>query len=261
MNHAGFMLERTAYGDIARAEDDGAKTFEDFRPHNDIGDGGLVLDGHEDDAACRARSLANGDQAGDDRMLTRSPRAQRFITNDAARREIAPQEGCGMCAQRQFKETVVVHDFLAKSHQRKRDIGLAYTFARRTHDPIARVVSKQREIVLFIPDTAKRLGLPQRLPARKTERTERVGIGKPCDDSRRKSGAEPEIAYRGIPRFLGSALDVLCPSPGSVNQSCILLGQALDLAKAETQGMGAANVVRHLAVKRMHASRRRRVGL
>src|SRR5436309_987551 len=99
MDHAGFMLERTAYGDVARAEDDGAKTLESFRPHNDIGNGGLVLDGHEDDAACRSGSLANSDQAGDNGMLTRSPRAQLFIANDAALREIFAKAGCGMRAQ------------------------------------------------------------------------------------------------------------------------------------------------------------------
>src|SRR5262252_3830441 len=71
VDDSGFLLQLSAHGDIARAHDDGTKALERLRPDDDVGDRGLVLDGHEDDAIGRARLLANGDETGDADARTR----------------------------------------------------------------------------------------------------------------------------------------------------------------------------------------------
>ena len=119
VDHAGLLLQLPGDGDVTCAQNGHSEPLECLRPDDDVGHCGLVFDCHEDDAVRRARSLANGDEPGDGDAFTRAPRAQLVIANDAAGDEVAAQEGCGMRAQRQFEEAVVVHDLLAQPHKRE----------------------------------------------------------------------------------------------------------------------------------------------
>src|SRR5271165_7233121 len=123
MDDAGFLLQLAGDGDIARTQDDGAKALEGSWPDDDVGDRGLVLDGHEDDAACGARPLADGDEAGDGDALARAGPAQVLVANDAAPDEISAQEGGRVRAQREREKAVVVHDFFTERHGWKCDHG------------------------------------------------------------------------------------------------------------------------------------------
>ena len=124
MDDAGFLLHAPGHRDIARAEHDRPEALEGFRPDDDIGERGLVLDRQKDDAVGRARPLAHGDEAGDANPLAGCGLAQHFVADDAATGKILPQEARRMRAQRQFEESVVVDDFLSERHRRQRDLGL-----------------------------------------------------------------------------------------------------------------------------------------
>src|SRR4051794_33390153 len=57
-----LALQPAAALDEGRAENGAAEALEDRRPDDEIGDPGLVLDRHEDDAARRPRPLADEDE-------------------------------------------------------------------------------------------------------------------------------------------------------------------------------------------------------
>src|SRR5690348_8330675 len=65
MNDAALALHRTGYCRQPGAEHDRPEALEDFWPDDDIGNIGLVLERHEDDAAGRAGPLANKHQPRD----------------------------------------------------------------------------------------------------------------------------------------------------------------------------------------------------
>ena len=96
---------------------------------DDIGDGALVLDGHEDHALGGARALADGDQARHATRRAVARGAQRFVLDDVPAREVGAQERRRMRAQRQFEEAVVVDDFFARRHRDQCDVGLAMVAA------------------------------------------------------------------------------------------------------------------------------------
>ncbi len=89
--------------DIARAQHDRPEALERLRPDDDVGDRGLVLDGHEDDALRGARPLADGDEAGDGDARAGTLRAQLLVADDAAAGEVGAQERGRMRAQRQLR--------------------------------------------------------------------------------------------------------------------------------------------------------------
>ena len=92
MDDAGFLLQLPAHGDITRTHDDGTKALERLWPDDDVGDRGLVFDGHEDDAVGRARLLANGDEPGNADPRRGRQQAQLLVADDAASSEIGAQE-------------------------------------------------------------------------------------------------------------------------------------------------------------------------
>ena len=59
VDDAALVLHPAGDGDEAGAEHDRPEALEHLRPDDDVGDVGLVLDRHEDDAARRARPLAD----------------------------------------------------------------------------------------------------------------------------------------------------------------------------------------------------------
>jgi len=59
VRRVAFVLHPPGDADHARGHDGGAVSLEAFRPDDEVGDGVLVLDGHEYDAARRARALAH----------------------------------------------------------------------------------------------------------------------------------------------------------------------------------------------------------
>ena len=65
VDHQALLLHLAAHHHELGAEHDAAKALEHRRPHHQIGDPGLVLDGDEDDPARGAGALADQDQAGD----------------------------------------------------------------------------------------------------------------------------------------------------------------------------------------------------
>jgi hypothetical protein len=124
MDDAGFLLHASGRRNIAGAEHDRSEALEGFRPDDDIGERGLVLDREKNDAVGRAWPLAHGDEAGHGNPFAGRAAAQRVVGNDAAAGEIVAQEACRMRAQRQFQESVVVDDLLAERHRRQNYIGL-----------------------------------------------------------------------------------------------------------------------------------------
>ena len=64
VDDAAFLLHAPAHADIARAHHDRPEAFEDRRPHDDVGDAGLVLDRHEDHAVRRTRPLPHRHEPG-----------------------------------------------------------------------------------------------------------------------------------------------------------------------------------------------------
>jgi hypothetical protein len=92
VDNVGFLLQLSAHGDIARTHDDGTKARERLWPNDDVGDRGLIFDGHEDDAVGRARLLANGDEAGNADPRRRRQQAQLLVADDAAPSEVGAQE-------------------------------------------------------------------------------------------------------------------------------------------------------------------------
>ena len=132
----------------------------------------------------------------------------------------------------------------------------------------------------LLAHAAERLGRPQRLPARETERAEGIGIGQSLDDAGRKTRAQPEIAHGGVLRSCCPMWPWRCRGlhlssdrlrecrvtpvvagtsgvgPFSTISFASCSDKSLDLAKAQTQRVRAADVIRHLAMARMHARER-----
>ena len=90
---------------------------EHLRPDDNVGNVGLVLERHEDDAF-GARHLARQDKAsnGDPAVLRHSLAAVIHIAHDAEPREAIAEEGDGMLLQRQAGRQVVLRHVLAERH-------------------------------------------------------------------------------------------------------------------------------------------------
>src|SRR6266567_1371139 len=125
VDDAGFLLHAPGRRDIARAEHDRPEALEGFRPDDDIGERGLVLDREKNDAVGRARPLAHGDEAGHANPLAGRGLAQRLVAQDAAAGKILAQEARRMRAQRQFQISIIVDDLLAERHRRETYVRLA----------------------------------------------------------------------------------------------------------------------------------------
>src|ERR1700760_2544295 len=78
MDDALLALQLAGHSDKTGAEHDRAQTFENLRPYNDVGDSGLILQRHEDDAARGTRSLTHEHEAGDHDALSILDLAQRL---------------------------------------------------------------------------------------------------------------------------------------------------------------------------------------
>jgi hypothetical protein len=69
-------------------------------PNNHIGDARLVLEGHKNHARLRRRALPHENQARYMNTVTIAGRCQLTARKDAARLQLAPQEGDGVLTQR-----------------------------------------------------------------------------------------------------------------------------------------------------------------
>ena len=65
VNDQALALQLAAGPQQARAHDDRPERLKHFRPDDDVGDAGFILQGGEDDALGAARALAHQYQAGD----------------------------------------------------------------------------------------------------------------------------------------------------------------------------------------------------
>ena len=124
MDHAGRVLQLSGHADQPGAEHDRAISFEHRRPHDGIGNGGLVFQRHEDDALGGARPLPHQHQAGDGDASARSHAGELLVAHDAAPVELAAQERHRMRLQRQMQMPIVLDHLLAEPHRRQRGIGL-----------------------------------------------------------------------------------------------------------------------------------------
>ena len=75
---------------------------EDFGPHDDIDDAGLIFEGDEDDAIGGAGHLAHEDEAGDGYMRILGQRLALVLPagDDAELLELGPEEAAGMRLER-----------------------------------------------------------------------------------------------------------------------------------------------------------------
>jgi hypothetical protein len=96
-----------------------------------------------------------------------------------------------------------------------------------------RGASEQRQVVL-VAGLLQRLHGPERIAAAQTQRVESIGMGECLQRLGRQMGAQPEIAD-GIEARAADAFD----GPGPI------LGEAVDLAKAETQRVFRLDVLLH----------------
>ncbi len=101
MDHAAFALHRPIDGHQPPADHFGAEALEQFRPHHDIGDAGLVLQRHEDDARRRARALPHQHQPRHARARAVAQAGQRLGFDRAPRRQFIAQQRARMRLQRQ----------------------------------------------------------------------------------------------------------------------------------------------------------------
>src|SRR6202163_1031216 len=104
MAYAALALRAAGHGGEPGAEHDRAKPLEDLRPDDRIGNVGLVLQRHEDDAARRARSLADEDQPGDGDAAAVLYGAEGLAPDDCLRGEPVAQERDRMRLQRQAEK-------------------------------------------------------------------------------------------------------------------------------------------------------------
>ena len=123
VDHQALFLHLAAHRHELGAEHDPAKALEHRRPHHQIGDPALVLDGDEDDAARGARPLADQDQAGDLDPAAVVDRGQ-ALGLDHPPIEPGAQQGERMAAQRQAQIGIILGDLLAERHPRQGDARL-----------------------------------------------------------------------------------------------------------------------------------------
>ena len=232
MDHVALALHLAGDGDEAGTEHHRPEALEQLRPDDDIGDVGLVLDGHEDHAARRAGPLADDGEAGDGDAAAAPRVAERLVRDDAAGGEARPDERHRMRLQRQAEIAVVVDDMLPDRHRRQRNVGLA-PYVGMGGDV------EQRQPVVG-PAAAEVAGGPQRVAPVEAEGAEGVGIGEPLDRRPAEARAEPEVADR-----------IVAPAAGGDERRRIVLGEALDLPEPEPDRVGGADLVGHRCVDRV----------
>ena len=209
MHHEPGALHGAAHRQEARRHHRAAVLREDFRPDDDVGDVGLVLERHEDDAVGGARLLADEHEPGDGDhlVLAQAFVAQLRIAPRAKAREAVAEEADGVRLERQAGRQIILRHVLAECHRRQRDLGLGEKLAaemRREEREEARV-GRRLLLLLFrrfldFPDRrplhsdgvepARR---PQRGAAVEPDRAERVGLGEALDGKARDAG------HRGKP--------------------------------------------------------------
>ena len=119
--------------------------LERFRPDDDVGDVGLVLERHEDDALRRSRPLPHQHEAGDGdpHILPQIVAAQRRVAHGAERGEALAEEAHRMLLQRQAGGHIILHDMLGERHGGKRDRRLREQF-------VAHMRGKERQLFIVV---------------------------------------------------------------------------------------------------------------
>ena len=143
MDDKSRPLQAAADGEETRRHHRSAVFFKGLWPDDDVGDVGLVLDRHEDNAFCRSRPLPDQHEAGDGdhRVLADLIAAKLGIALGAERGEAFAEKTHRMLFQRQPGRHVIFHDVLAERHCRKRDRGFGKQF-------VAQMRRQERQCVL-----------------------------------------------------------------------------------------------------------------
>ena len=102
-----------------------AVLLQHLRPDDDIGDAGLVLDGHEDDALGGARALAHQHHAARRHEPAVAHGTDLLAGRRAALAAERAQELHGMAFERQAQGLIVVHHMLRHRHFWEGDGGSA----------------------------------------------------------------------------------------------------------------------------------------
>src|SRR5579883_2779064 len=123
MDHIAALvpLDPSGHAEQAAAQKNTAKLLKDRLPDDDVGDPGLVLERHEDDAARRARLLAHQNKPGN---LDPSPIRELLeiaTVQNPPPVEPLPKQGDRMRLQRQAEMLIILAHLLGKGERREDD--------------------------------------------------------------------------------------------------------------------------------------------
>ena len=147
-----------------------------------------------------------------------------------------------MRLQRQVQIAVVVDHMLADRHGRQGKIRLAGDIAMGGG-------IEERQAVARLP-AAEAARRPQRIAPVETQRAEGIAIGQPLYLPAGEAGPQPQVAHR-----------IVAAAPRRHQRPGVVLAETLDLAQAQADGMGGADLARPVGQGRMRVvSRNRRSG-
>ncbi|MBB6505202.1 hypothetical protein F4693_002189 [Sphingomonas endophytica] len=109
VDYLPLLLNPAIHPDHRRRHDGAALRLEPVRPEDAVGDAGLVLDGDEQHALGAARLLADKDDPRALDMAAVPDVGEVGTTGDAAARELLPQKGERMRAERQLERAIIFH--------------------------------------------------------------------------------------------------------------------------------------------------------
>ena len=162
------------------------------------------------------------------------------VVDDAARGELRAQERDRVRLQRQAEEAVVVDHMLAERHRRQGEVRLACGCRRARRRRTAAGGSARAP-----PPPRPRAAHSASRRSRPSERKASASASRSIAAAR-QAGAQPQVADR----------IVAAPARASTSAAGVLLAEALDLAEAEPDGMGRADVAGHRGVGRVEAGLR-----
>lgn len=217
VNNLAGTLHGAPGGDSDAVAGGAAICVEDFGEEYEVGRGGLVLDGHEDDARGGAGSLADEDEAGDgDLFSVRAGDgvAEVEIRDDAEGGEMAALEGERVALEREADGVVIVAEGSRGGDGGERWDGLV----------VAGCVLMVEQGEVFIAHAAD---VPEGVLAGEVHGAEGVGRGETAESADGDAAGAPETLDG-----LGGAVEF----SGGDEEIGVGLAEAVDEAEAEAEG-------------------------